>query len=247
MDVDYACDGTVARIHLNRPERLNAVTAELVDALNAALARAHREAAVVVLAGRGRAFCAGHDLKEAVPVETPLQTRVRLQQLQEVTRRIRDFPGLVVAAVQGYALGAGCEFALACDLVVMDETAQLGFPEVGVGLSVTGGISRLLPAVVGPARAKELLVLGERVDAAYAERLGLANRVVPAGTHEEAALELARRVAERPPVATAIAKRVVDLGLDSTLEEAMATEVDQALLTSLSGEGAAPQEAFRRG
>jgi 2-(1,2-epoxy-1,2-dihydrophenyl)acetyl-CoA isomerase len=200
-----------------------------------------------VLAGRGRAFCAGHDLKEPVPQETPLETRLRLQRLQEVTRRIRSFPGYVVAAVHGYALGAGCEFALACDLVVMDESAQLGFPEVGVGLSVTGGISRLLPAAVGPAVAKELLVLGERIPAERALQLGLANRVVAAGTHEDAALDLARRVAERPPLAAAIAKRVIDLGTESTLEEAMATEVDQALLTSLSGENDEPTEAFRRG
>lgn len=247
MDVEYACGEGIARIHLNRPDRLNAVVPTMVEQLLAGLDRAASEATVVVLAGRGRAFCAGHDLKEPLPQEAPWQTRRRLERLQEVTRRVRSFPGLVIAAVHGYALGAGCEFALCCDLVVSDESAQFGFPEVGVGLSVTGGISSLLPRLVGPARAKELLVLGERVPAHRAQELGLVNRVVPTGEHEQAALELARRVTDRPPVATSLAKRVIDLGADQSLDAALATEVDHALITSLSGEGAAPREAFTRG
>jgi 2-(1,2-epoxy-1,2-dihydrophenyl)acetyl-CoA isomerase len=247
VEVEYSCDEGIAQIHLNRPERLNAETPALVDALIAALRRAAGEASVIVLAGRGRAFCAGHDLKEPALDETPLETRLRLQQLQEVTRAVRAFPGLVIAAVHGYALGAGCEFALACDLVVADETTVFGFPEVGVGLSVTGGISTLLPTLIGPARAKELLVLGEHVSAERAERLGLVNRVVPAGTHEEAAIALALRVLERPALAVSLAKRVIDLGVDSTEEQAMATEVDHALMTSLAGEADAPREAFSRG
>jgi acyl-CoA synthetase (AMP-forming)/AMP-acid ligase II len=150
MVVDYELDQSVARIFLNRPHRLNAVVPELTDALVAALGRAEADAArAVVLAGRGRAFCSGHDLKEPVPPETVLQTRRRVDGIQEVTRAIRRFPGPVIAAVHGYALGAGCEFALGCDLVVAAEDAQFGFPEVSVGLSVTGGISRLLPLLVG--------------------------------------------------------------------------------------------------
>lgn len=244
MDVEYACRDGIAQIHLNRPASLNAVTTGLVEELLEAQDRAAREARVIVLAGRGRAFCAGHDLKQPHVRETPLETRRRLHRLQEVTRRIRSFPGFVVAAVQGYALGAGAEFALCCDLVVADETAQLGFPEVGVGLSVTGGISSLLPRTVGPARAKELLVLGERLDARRAHDLGLLNRVVPAGTHEEVALELAARIAARPALSASLAKRVVDRALEAEVETAMAAEVDHALLTSLSGEGEAPRQEF---
>ncbi|MDF1602480.1 enoyl-CoA hydratase/isomerase family protein [Nocardioides sp. YIM 152315] len=246
--VEYVRDGNVARIHLNRPHRLNAVTPALTEGLSAALARAAREGArVVVLAGRGRAFCAGHDLKEPEPVETPAQTRARLEEIQDVTRLVRRFPGAVVAAVHGYALGAGCEFALACDVVVASEDAQFGFPEVGVGLSVTGGVSKLLPALVGWAKAKELLLLGDRVTGAEAGRLGLVARVVVPGEHETAALELARRLAERPPLALSLAKQVLDHGIDATLEDAMVREVDHAILTSLSGESAAPTEAFNRG
>jgi enoyl-CoA hydratase/carnithine racemase len=245
--VQYGRDGAVALIHLNRPERLNAVNTELTEELAAALARAIEEGArAVVIAGRGRAFCAGHDLKEPEPVEDPVQTRVRLEGIQEITRLVRRFPGPVVAAVHGYALGAGCEFALCCDVVVAAEDAQFGFPEVSVGLSVTGGISRLLPVLVGWARAKELLLLGERVDGTEAARIGLVARVVPAGEHEQVALELAQRMAERPAVSVNLAKQVLDHGLDSTLDEAMAREVDHAIITSMSGEGAAPKEAFTR-
>ncbi|GHJ60145.1 enoyl-CoA hydratase [Nocardioides sp. OK12] len=245
---DSAAGQGVATIHLNRPERLNAVDEALTRGLAAALELALAEGArAVVLAGRGRAFCAGHDLKAEPPTETPLQTRERLEEIQDVTRLVRRFPGPVVAAVHGYALGAGCEFALACDVVVAAEDAAFGFPEVSVGLSVTGGVSRLLPVLVGWARAKELLLLGERVSGTEAAAMGLVARAVPAGTHEEVALDLARRMAQRPALALSLAKKVLDGGLDSTMEEAMGREVEHAVLTSLSGEGEAPREGFGRG
>lgn len=245
MSVDYAYDGTVASIHLARPHRLNAVDADLTRGLVAALQRSLDDGArAVVLAGRGRAFCAGHDLKEPPAVETALQTRARLEEIQEVTRLIRRSPAPVVAAVHGYALGAGCEFALACDLVVAEPDAVFGFPEVGVGLSVTGGISRLLPALVGWAKAKELLLLGERIAAPAAHALGMVARVSAAGGHEELAHELALTIAERPPLAVSLAKHVLDQGLDASVEEAMAREVEHAVLTSFSGEGARPRQEF---
>jgi len=234
--VDYELDQSIARVYLNRPHRLNAVVPELTEGLVAALGRAEQDGArVVVLAGRGRAFCSGHDLKEPIPPETALATRRRVEVIQDVTRAIRRFSGPVVAAVHGYALGAGCEFALGCDLVVAGEDAWFGFPEVSVGLSVTGGISRLLPLLVGPMRAKELVLLGERFDAASAREMGLVNRVVPAGEHEIAAAEMAARLRDLPPLALALAKQVLDRGMDSALEEAMATETDFAALTVAPG------------
>ena len=232
MAVDYELAGSVAWIHLNRPERLNAVVPELTAGLVAALVRAGQDGArAIVLAGRGRAFCSGHDLKEPLPPENVLGTRLRVEQIQDVTRAIRRFPGPVIAAVHGYALGAGCEFALGCDLVVAAEDAQFGFPEVSVGLSVTGGISRLLPLLVGPVRAKELLLLGERFGAARALELGLVNQVAPAGEHEKVAAEIAARLRDRPALALALAKQALDRGAESALEEAMAAEVDFAALT----------------
>jgi 2-(1,2-epoxy-1,2-dihydrophenyl)acetyl-CoA isomerase len=234
--VDYELSEAVARVYLNRPHRLNAVVPELTAGLVAALARAGEDGArVVVLAGRGRAFCSGYDLKEELPPETVLATRLRVEQIQDVTRAIRRFPGPVIAAVHGYALGAGCEFALGCDLVVAAEDAQFGFPEVSVGLSVTGGLSRLLPLLVGPVRAKELLMLGERFGAARALELGLVNQVAVAGQHEQAAAVIAARLREQPRLALALAKQALDRGADCALEEAMAAEVDFAALTVAPG------------
>jgi enoyl-CoA hydratase/carnithine racemase len=236
--VEYELADSVAWIHLNRPERLNAVVPELTGALVAAFERAGQDRArVIVLAGQGRAFCSGHDLKEKLPPETMLATRLRVEQIQDVTRAIRRFPGPVIAAVHGYALGAGCEFALGCDLVVAAEDAQFGFPEVSVGLSVTGGISRLLPLLVGPVRAKELLLLGERFGAARAQEWGLVNQVTPAGGHEQAAAEIAARLRDRPALALALAKQALDRGADSALGEAMAAEVDFAALTVAPEDG----------
>jgi 2-(1,2-epoxy-1,2-dihydrophenyl)acetyl-CoA isomerase len=237
--VDYELAESVARIYLNRPHRLNAVVPELTEGLVMALDRAGQDGArVIVLAGRGRAFCSGHDLKEQLPPETMLTTRLRVERIQDVTRAIRRFPGPVIAAVHGYALGAGCEFALGCDLVVAAEDAQFGFPEVSVGLSVTGGISRLLPLLVGPVRAKELLLLGERFGAARAVELGLVNRVTPAGQHEQVARQIAAQLRDKPGLALALAKQALDRGADSALEEAMATETDFAALTVAPGEAA---------
>jgi len=242
--VSYSTVGPAAVVHLDRPHRLNAVVPDLVDGLLAAFERAASEGVrAVVLAGRGRAFCAGHDLKEPAPTEDETAARQRLQRIQDVTRAIRSLKAPVVASVHGYALGAGAEFALGCDLVVADQDARFGFPEVGVGLSVTGGISSLLPRTVGPVRAKELLFLGEHLSAAEAHRLGLVNRVVPAGSHEREALDVAQRLAAQPAAALALAKALVDD--DSSVDAAFEREVDAAISTMATGEAQAGAEAFR--
>jgi 2-(1,2-epoxy-1,2-dihydrophenyl)acetyl-CoA isomerase len=235
--VELAFDSGIARIWLNRPERLNAVAPVLVEDLLAALGKvAGSGAGAVVLAGRGRAFCAGHDLKEPAPEG---DSRLRLEQLQEVTRRLRALPQPVIAAVHGYAIGAGAEFALGCDLVLAAEDAVFAFPEAGLGLSITGGASRLLPALVGPLKAKELVLLGERVDAATAEKLGLVNAVVP--DLGETATAWARKIAQQP--AATLAKRALDAAID--LETALELEVSHALITEHSPQVARSAEEFR--
>jgi enoyl-CoA hydratase/carnithine racemase len=241
--VEFSVDDDVALIWLNRPERLNAVVSELVDDLLIALdAVAKSGANAVVLAGRGRAFCAGHDLKEPIPDG---DSRARLDRLQDVTRRLRALPQPVIAAVHGYAIGAGAEFALGCDLVLAAEDAVFAFPEVSLGLSVTGAASRLLPLLVGPMKAKELLLLGERVDGRTAHEIGLVNAVVPADELMAKATEWAKRVAGHPAAAAAMAKRVIDAGLDGSLESALELEVSHALITEHSAAVKASTEAFR--
>jgi len=241
--VDVEVDDGVAVITLNRPERLNAVAPVLVDDLLTALDEVAREesgARAVVLTGNGRAFCAGHDLKE--PPATG-DARRRLERIQDVTRRIRALPQPVIAAVHGYAIGAGAEFALGCDLVLAAPDAVFAFPESGLGLSVTGGISRLLPLLVGPLKAKELLLLGERVDAAEAARIGLVNAVVPDA--REAAVAWARAIAAKPGYSAALAKRALDAGVDSTLDAALELEVSHALVTDTAAEVAESTARFQ--
>ncbi|EME63638.1 enoyl-CoA hydratase/isomerase family protein [Amycolatopsis decaplanina] len=241
--VDYALDDGIAVIWLNRPERLNAVVAELVDDLLEALdAAAKSDARAVVLAGRGRAFCAGHDLKEPTPEG---DSRPRLDRLQDVTRRLRGLRQPVIAAVHGYAIGAGAEFAMGCDLILAAEDAVFAFPEVSLGLSVTGAASRLLPLLVGPLKAKELLLLGERVSGAEAYELGLVNAVLPADDLMDGALAWAAKIAAHPAAAATMAKRALDSGIDSSLDAALELEVSHALITEHSAEVAASAEAFR--
>ena len=242
--VELAVDGGVAVVRLNRPQRLNAVVPELVDDLLAVLrtAGADPEDRAVVLTGRGRAFCAGHDLKEP-----PAQgdSRARLERLQDVTRCLRGLRQPVIAAVHGYAIGAGAEFALGCDLVLAAEDAVFAFPEAGLGLSVTGAASRLLPLLVGPLKAKQLLLLGERIDAETAAKLGLVNEVLPGDELLEQALTWARKVAEHPVSSVALAKRALDQGIDSSLETALELEISHALVTEHSAEVAESSARFR--
>ncbi|RSN53783.1 enoyl-CoA hydratase [Amycolatopsis sp. WAC 04182] len=244
--VDYALDDGIAVIWLNRPERLNAVVAELVDDLLEALdAAAKSDARAVVLAGRGRAFCAGHDLKEPTPSGDTADSRARLDRLQDVTRRLRGLRQPVIAAVHGYAIGAGAEFAMGCDLILAAEDAVFAFPEVSLGLSVTGAASRLLPLLVGPLKAKELLLLGERVSGVEAAGLGLVNAALPVDDLMDTALDWAAKIAAHPAAAATMAKRALDSGIDSSLDAALELEVSHALITEHSAEVAASAEAFR--
>jgi enoyl-CoA hydratase/carnithine racemase len=244
--VDYEVADGIARVHLNRPHRLNAVVPRLVEDLCDALdAAADDNVGAVVLSGRGRAFCSGHDLRHKEPPVPETERRRRLQRVQDVTRKIRRAPYPVIAAVHGYALGAGCEFALCSDLVVASRSAEFGFPEVDVGLSVTGGISHVLPLAVGLARAKELVLLGERFGAERAERLGLVNWVVEPDELEGVALEKASKLRDRPFLARALAKYALDRGAQAGIDAAYEVEVDHALMTTRSDDVARAAELFR--
>ena len=242
--VELAVDDGLALVWLNRPDRLNAVIPALVDDLLATLRQIRDDEGIrtVVLAGRGRAFCAGHDLKEPTPDG---DSRPRLERLQEVTRLLRALPQPTIAAVHGYAIGAGAEFALGCDLVIAADDSVFQFPEAGLGLSVTGAASRLLPLTVGPLKAKELLLLGDRSYAAKARELGLVNTVVPRDDLLEHALDWAGRIAKQPAAANTLAKRAIDHGIDANLEAALELEVSHALITDNSPEAGASAENFR--
>jgi 2-(1,2-epoxy-1,2-dihydrophenyl)acetyl-CoA isomerase len=244
--VEYSRSGDLALCHLNRPERLNAVVPELVEELCRCLDRAADEkVGAFVLGGRGRAFCAGHDLRQDDSTLTPEQSLTQLERVQDVTRKIRRAPFPVIAAVHGYALGAGCEFALCCDLIIAARDATFGFPEVSVGLGVTGGISHILPLAVGMARAKELIMGGQHFDAEQAARWGLVNRVVEAGDLERVSLGLARELASRPSESMALNKRSLDRGPQADLEAAFSVEIAHAELLRTSAGAAKAAAEFR--
>ncbi len=244
--VTYESGAGIAVITLNRPHRLNAVVPDLVEQLCVALGQArHDDVATAVLTGAGRSFCAGHDLRQEHEAISEAEDRRRLHRVQDVTRLIRQAPFPVISAVHGYALGAGCEFALCCDLIVASTDATFGFPEVSVGLGVTGGISRLLPMTVGLAKAKEMVLLGERFSAQEALEYGLINWVVEPGQHLGFAMDLADRLLARPPAALARAKHALDLGPEAGIEAAFETEIAAALALHAGADAHDAARAFR--
>jgi enoyl-CoA hydratase len=234
----------IAHIRLNRPHRLNAMVPQLMRDLHAAFLAAATDAAVraVILSGEGRAFCAGDDLKESAQTHMDAgQVREFVEAIQQATVDIKSMSKPVIGAVHGYAVGGGCELALSCDLVVAAEDAKFGFPETGVGLVVTGGVTHLLPRAIGLARAKELILTGDFFDGRTAERLGLVNRAVPGDQVLAAAEALARTIMAKAPIAVALTKVALEAGVQSDLATAMAletTSVVACFLTEDAREGA---------
>jgi enoyl-CoA hydratase len=224
----YAQHDGVAEIRLNRPHRLNAVTRQLYDELHAALAlaEADRDARVVLLSGEGRAFCVGADLKEHKLGRTAFDRRLYLEGEQMVCKRLLGFKRPVVAAVNGYALGAGAEMAIASDFLLMARSAQIGLPEISIGNFLGGGVTVLLPRLVGLAKARELVFLGERIDGDEAVRIGLANRVFDDDGFLDAARAFARRIAAKAPISMQLAKRQLNFGADGTLDAALTAELE---------------------
>lgn len=225
-------EDAVSVVTLNRPERLNAIGAELLDDLHAALVQAQNDPAtrVIVLTGAGRAFCAGDDLKEfGAQSDSPASIAVTCENIQRITRDIMLGPKLVIGAVHGYAVGGGFEWVLNCDMVVAAEDLVCFFPEMSLGHFVTGGVTHLLPQSIGHQRAIELMVLGERQDASALRELGLVYKVVPGDELMGAALALARQIAERSPFATSRLKRVLTAQLGQNLLSALELERHAAM------------------
>jgi enoyl-CoA hydratase/carnithine racemase len=206
--------GHVAELELHRPEALNALnTAMAVELARAgATLAADRAVRVVVLTAAGdKAFCVGADLKERHRFTDADLLRQR-PLFRAAFAAVLDLPQPSVAAVFGFAVGGGCEFALSCDLVVADETAVLGLPEVTVGLVPGGGGTQLTVRRLGSGRAADLVFTGRRVRVDEAERLGLVDRRVPAGQARATALELAQVIARNSPVGLRAAKRALRSG-----------------------------------
>jgi enoyl-CoA hydratase len=234
-------DGPVRLIELNRPEQRNAASEALHTALAAVWDRLAADETVraVVLTGRGRAFSAGGDFHVMTRVQRDEAFREQnVAEARSIITGMVRFPAPVIAAVNGPAVGLGCSLALLSDLVLMAEGAYLADPHLQVGLVPGDGGPMVLPLVVGLARAKEMLFLGERVSAAEAVRLGLANRVVPGEELLADAMDLGRRLAALPARALRDTKRAVNLHL----EQAMATVMETALAAERDSMGS-PEHA----
>ncbi|HEU0131399.1 MAG TPA: enoyl-CoA hydratase-related protein [Mycobacteriales bacterium] len=229
--------GHVAEIVLDRPDAHNALSTAMAAELAAVCAdvAADRTVRSVVLSASGeKAFCVGADLKERNGFSDADLMRQR-PVFRAAFGGVMDLPQPTVAAVFGFALGGGCEFALACDLIVADETAVLGLPEVTVGVVPGGGGTQTLVRRVGWSRAADLILTGRRVPVAEAFELGIVNRVVPAGTARDAALELAATVAKNSPVGTRAAKQALRLGAGVDLRAGL--DVEDAAWRSVAFSG----------
>jgi len=216
----------LAFVTVNRPSRLNALDARTVEELDAAFAELAQDASVraVVLTGAGdKAFVAGADVEALARLDAQ-GARALSERGQRVFDRIEWLGKPVVAAVNGFALGGGCELALACHLRIASENATLGTPEVKLGVICGYGGTQRLPRLLGRGRALELLLTGERVDAAEALRIGLVNKVVPRERLLEEAEALARRMTANAPLALRATLEAVNGGLDRPLAEAQEGE-----------------------
>ncbi|WP_308637896.1 enoyl-CoA hydratase-related protein [Paenibacillus silvisoli] len=223
--------GYIGYIRLNRPESLNAINGDMLDALEVVLrfvAADPRGIRVVVVEGEGRAFCAGADLKERSMLTDPRHIRQRLERSKAVFAALERLPQPTIAALNGLAFGGGLELALCCDFRCAVRGERLGLTEVSLGIIPGAGGTQRLPRLIGPARAKELILTARRITAEQALELGLVNGVADS---REQLRELVDRLAEEllanAPLAVNQAKQAIDQGLDaSDLEAALAFETD---------------------
>jgi enoyl-CoA hydratase len=216
----------VAVVTVNRPDKLNALDDRTMEELDRAFTELRADAAVggVILTGSGgKAFVAGADIGE-LSAQSPIDGKERGIRGQEILERIETLGKPVIAAVNGFALGGGCELALACHVRIASENAKLGTPEVKLGLMCGYGGTQRLPRLVGKGRALEMLLTGEMVDAQEALRIGLVNRVVPLDRLLAEAEGLLRKMLANSPTSLRLTLRAVNAGLEMPLREAQVFE-----------------------
>lgn len=215
----------IALVKVDRPQALNALSTAVLKEAHRVLDDLQEEVDVIVLTGEGRAFVAGADIEEMRSLSA--EEGRRFGQLgAQLFRRIERMPQPVVAAVNGFALGGGCELAMACDIRVASEKAKFGQPEVTLGIIPGFSGTQRLPRIVGAAKAKELILTGALIDAAEALRIGLVSRVVPGEELLPACMDLARQIARNAQTAVRYGKAAINAGAGTDLETGIALEQD---------------------
>jgi enoyl-CoA hydratase/3-hydroxyacyl-CoA dehydrogenase len=215
----------IAWIVLNRPERLNAINPKMIEEIGRALDDLEEDpdVRVIVFKGNGRAFCAGADVTAFAGIN-PLLAMKASRKFQELTLKIQFYTKPTIAAIHGYALGGGLELALSTDFRIASEDAMLGQPEINLGFIPGAGATQRLARIVGPAKAKELIMTGDFIPAVEAHKMGLISKVVKPGALDEEVRNLALKLAEKPPLALMAAKIAVDMGLEAGLWSGLAIE-----------------------
>ena len=216
----------VGVVVLDRPDRLNALSSAVVAALAEGITAlaAEEDVRAIVVAGEGKAFCAGADIAELDTLDGPHAFGRFVRGLTDAFDLLAACPKPSIAAVHGAAFGGGCELALACDLRIADETARFGVPEIKLGVLPAAGGTARLPRLLPKTVAKHMLLTGDPLDAASAHRLGLVNDVVAEGTARVEAIALAARLAASAPLALSAVKRLVDEGATFPLDAAITFE-----------------------
>ena len=218
----------IALLTINRPKSLNALNSETLAELNTCLAELenNEEVKVVILTGSGeKSFVAGADISEMVNA-TPAEGRKMGLLAKEAFGRLENMPQVTIAAVNGYALGGGCEISMACDIRVASDNAKFGQPECGLGILPGFGGTQRLPRLVGKGRAKELIFTCDMISADDAFRMGLANHVVPQAELIDYCKAMAGRIMKNGPLAVALAKQAINTGSDTDLDSGLKLEAN---------------------
>ena len=242
----YRVEDHVATVTLNRPDVHNAQNDTLRRELHqifTALTIDDDVKAIVVTGAGDRAFSAGADIREFVEPASPVQLRERRKRIEYRSMMDRCSQP-IIAAINGFALGGGLELALACDIRIAAENATLGLTEINLAIIPGGGGTQRLPRLIGKGKALEMILTGARIPAAEALRLGIVERVVPAGDALEAATELARTIAEKAPIALRYAKEAVVKGLGMSLEDGLRLEGDLSTLLRTTEDRVEGAKAF---
>lgn len=219
--------GPIGVLTMNRPEALNALNEQVLRDLNAALdaVEANDEVLVVILTGAGRSFVAGADIGQMKDL-TPVQAKKFGSYGNQVFLKLENFPKPVIAAVNGFALGGGCELSMACDIRLASEKAKFGQPEVGLGITPGFGGTQRLARIVGVSNAMELILTAKTINAARAQELGLVSHVYPPEELMDKAMELANAICANAQIAVCESKRCIRMGMQTDIHTGSAFEAE---------------------